>query len=112
MIVPLFEKTGPDGGLVSVFLGRVESYKDTWSASEVERAFLLPVEWLLTCEPRTHDDEIVTKTGVDFPYELIPHGRDYPFRKMRRRFYFYETDDGVIWGLTAELLYHFLELLR
>ena len=48
----------------------------------------------------------------DFPYELIPNGRDYPFRKMARRFYFYETEDGVIWGLTAELLFHFLELLR
>lgn len=112
MISPLFEKVGPDGGCVSVFLGRLRSYHGTWSESEVERIFLLPVNELLDFAPRIHDDEMVTVTGEDFPYELIPNGRDYPFRKMVRRFYFYETADGVIWGLTAELLYHFLELLR
>ena len=112
MLAPLFEKIGPDGGCVSVYLGWLDDYRGTRSESEVERIFLLPLNRLLEFEPRIHDDEIVTVTGEDFPYELIPNGRDYPFRKMARRFYFYETEDGVIWGLTAELLFHFLELLR
>lgn len=112
MMAPLFEKIAPDGGCVSVYLGRLEDYRDTWSEAEVERTFLLPLDWLLKFTPKIHDDEMVTVTGEDFPYELIPGGRDYPFRKTPRRFYFYKTRDGVIWGLTAELLYYFLELLR
>ena len=46
------------------------------------------------------------------PYELIPGGRDYPWQNIPRTMYFYRTDEGVIWGLTAEVLYHFLEWLR
>ncbi len=112
VMAPLFEMTGPGGRRVSAFLGEVKNYRDTWSASEVERIFLLPIDELLACEPLTHDDWMVTVTDDDFPYELIPGGREYPFRKIPRRFYFYKTKYGVIWGLTAELLYRFLELLR
>jgi hypothetical protein len=54
---------------------------------------------------------MTVETAEDFPFDLIPGGRDYPWRKIPRTFYFYETQGGVIWGMTAELLYHCLKEL-
>ena len=48
----------------------------------------------------------------DFPYELIPGGRNYPFLRQPKHMYFYLSEQPVIWGLTAELLFRACELLR
>ena len=93
------------------FLGVLRDYAGTWEADEVARTFLLPVEWLRQRPPEIYEGRIVNALGDDFPYELIPGGRDYPFASGVHRFYFYRTEYGVIWGLTAQLLYHFLKLL-
>ena len=36
-------------------------------------------------------------------------GKPYPWQNVVRNYYFYKTKHAVIWGVTAELLYHFLE---
>ena len=108
VIAPLFELIGPGGGSVYAYLGELTDYQDTFSTSEVGRIFLMPIQDLLSMQPRTHDDHMAVSLAEDFPYELIPHGRNYPFHQIPRRFYFYETKYGVIWGLTGELLYRFL----
>ena len=54
---------------------------------------------------------MVVSTPEDFPYELLPGGRNYPWHHIPRKFYFYETDGGVIWGITAQLLYHCLGVI-
>ena len=54
---------------------------------------------------------MAVETAEDFPYEFLPGGREYPWHRIPRRFYFYESEGGVIWGITAELLYHALGVL-
>ena len=48
----------------------------------------------------------------DYPYELIPHGKNYPFLQATYPQHFYIWKEYVIWGMTARILNHFLKLLK
>lgn len=78
---------------------------------EVEEVFTVPLSWLKTHKPKLHHLELEVKKDQDFPFELIPGGKDYDFRKNKIPEYFYFYKDRMIWGLTARILHHFLELL-
>ena len=94
------------------YLGVITAYFDTWSAEEVERTFLVPVEELLEMEPLTAHGKLVVSLEDTFPFDLIPGGRDYPFASSARTYYFYQTKGRVIWGLTALLLYRSMCFLK
>lgn len=111
VIAPLHTMTGPGGAKISSCLGILHDYKGTFSKEEVERVFCVPLSWFASHEPRTSDAAMVVKTPEDFPFELLPGGENYPWHSIPRRFYFYESDGGVIWGITAQLLYHCLKVI-
>lgn len=112
LIAPMHIMSGHGRREIHSFLGLLRDYRGGRDETEVARTFLLPLDWLLRNPPETCEGRIKVEPGPDFPYDLIPGGRDYPWADTRRRFYFYRTEEGVIWGLTAELLHEFLELLR
>ena len=55
---------------------------------------------------------LVTVTGDDFPYELVPGGKDYPWAVKKNPVYFYRYGERVIWGLTAHILTRCLRRLQ
>lgn len=112
LISPLFRMTGPAGSEISAFLGRIRDYEDTWSEDEVAKTFLIPLEELLAMEPVISGGRYEMHLNEDFPFELIQNGRNYRWHKPRKNYYFYKTSPEIIWGMTAELLYHFLEDIR
>lgn len=81
------------------------------SADEVDRVFYVEFEELVRTEPSVHYVEIQVVPEDDFPYDKIPGGRAYPWRMQRIAEYFYEFDGHVIWGLTARILHHFVEVV-
>ena len=111
VIAPMHAMTGPGGAKISSCLGILYDYEGTYSKQEVERVFCVPLSWFVSHKPRISDASMVVKTPEDFPYELLPGGKNYPWHSIPRRFYFYETGGGVIWGITAQLLYHCLEVI-
>jgi 8-oxo-dGTP pyrophosphatase MutT (NUDIX family) len=111
VIAPMHTMTGPGGAKISSCLGILHDYEGTYSKQEVERVFCVPLSWFASHKPRISDASMVVKTPEDFPYELLPGGENYPWHSIPRRFYFYETDGGVIWGITAQLLYHCLKVI-
>ena len=111
LIAPMHVMTGPGGAKISSCLGVLRDYEGTYSGQEVERVFCVPLSWFASHKPRISDASMVVKTPEDFPYELLPGGENYPWHSIPRRFYFYETDGGVIWGITAQLLYHCLKVI-
>ena len=84
----------------------------TYSEDEVSRVFTLPLSWLLKEEGKKVNVTYSMDQNDDFPYDLIPAGRDYTFSKYKRSFYFYETKEGVIWGITGEILHEFIEYIK
>lgn len=109
VIMPLNEAGGPGGRRVISFLGTLDGYTGTHSKDEVESVFVIPVTWFLTHPPKIYHAKAVPELPADFPYELIPGGRNYPWRGAKKDYYFYTTPHGVIWGLTAKLTYFFLQ---
>lgn len=79
---------------------------------EVEYVFMVPLDYLLNVEPPKARLELKLVLPEGYPYDLIPAGRDYPFRQAKLPQYFYLWNNEVIWGLTARILNHFLSLLR
>ena len=111
LIAPLHVLAGARGREIHSFLGVLHDYKGAWEAAEVSRTITVPLSWFRGNPPEIYKTRLLVSAGEDFPYELIPGGRDYPFAVGQENVYFYRTPEGVIWGLTAKLLYHFLELL-
>jgi len=79
---------------------------------EVETIFTVPLEYLLTHEPKLHYVHLRMQPDDSFPFHLIPRGKRYNWRTGRVPEYFYFYENFVIWGLTARILTHFLDELR
>ena len=81
------------------------------SPAEVDSILIVPLNWLLTHPPREEWIPVSMQPGDDYPYHLIPGGRDYPWFPAHYPHLFYEWEGAVIWGLTARILDHFLHLI-
>ena len=103
---------GPTGAPIWSFAGLLEGYEGTWSENEVAETFTVPVKWLLENEPEMYMTHLVTVPGDDFPHELVPGGRAYPWAKKKNPIWFYRYGEKVIWGLTANILTRFLTLIK
>lgn len=101
------------GLLVYPYVGYLQSYpRLDPNKDEVERVFVVELTRLLAAKPPVYTVPLRPDPPSDFPYHLIPKGRDYSWRISQTEQWFYEFDNHVIWGLTARILTHFLELLR
>ncbi|MGB9661542.1 MAG: NUDIX hydrolase [Moorellaceae bacterium] len=79
---------------------------------EVEEVFMVKLDFLLSLEPEYHEIAIKVHPPDDFPFHKIPHGRAYPWRTGTWPEFFYEIENHVVWGMTARILHHFLEIIR
>ena len=112
IICPMHLTMGPGGAEVTSYLGVIKDYQDTFSRDEVARTFAVPLQWFLDHPPVVHVAEAYTVLDEDFPYDLIKGGKNYDWKTFKRNILFYKTSEGVIWGFTAMLVYHFLKEYR
>ncbi|HET7657737.1 MAG TPA: CoA pyrophosphatase [Bacillales bacterium] len=91
------------------YVGVIKDFDKINPNEEVEEVFTVPLDWLNEHEPDLHYLEMKIEPNQDFPFELIPNGENYNWRKHRKPEYFYQYGDYVIWGLTAHILVHFLK---
>ncbi len=109
VLAPLDALPGPGGPSIWPVLGILSDYKDTWSEEEVDHTFTVPLSYFLETEPEIYDTLQVTIPGEDFPFEKIPGGRDYPWKKKHYTVMFYTETDPLIWGITAKIIRLMLE---
>lgn len=112
IIAPMFVMNGISDSLLYSYLGSIPDYQNSFSKDEVEEVFTVSIDKLLSMKPKQSTADFVFGKPDDFHYELVPGGRDYHWAKRTKQYYFYETEHGVIWGITGEILYNFLEKLR
>ena len=109
----MYEVMGPGGVKILSYLGLLKDYKGSFSEREVDHIFTVPLSWFAENPAEVYrGNRLKIEVGDDFPADLIPGGLQYPFRTIPKQQYFYRTDGGVIWGMTAELLFHCLQLLK
>ena len=112
VLEPLGCVMGPAARVIWPFAAYLKGYDNTFSKTEVDHTFTVPVEWFLKNPPEAHTAEYVFTPGEDFPYELIHGGRNYAFRARKHTMLFYRHPHAVIWGATARIIYGFVSALR
>jgi len=101
--------------IIHCFLGVIDGVdieKIQPNPAEVDHIFTVPLKFLLENEPKEYYLELENRYNDEFPYNLIPNGEDYDFRTVKRSIYFYEYNDYVIWGFTAEMLKHLIDIIK
>lgn len=83
----------------------------TPNPDEVDHLFTIELERLLQIKPDRHDVILSVQPDPNFPYHLIPNGKQYNWRTGTVTELFYSVDSHIIWGLTALILSHFLEVI-
>lgn len=113
VIAPLDIMVSPLNTIVYPFLGEIIN-SDLIQANpdEVAELFYVPLEFFLNCDPLYKPIALSMSAPDDFPFDMIPQGKAYPFLKGIWPQFFYVWEDRVIWGLTARILTHFLRLLK
>ena len=116
VLSPMHEMGAHGGRTVWSYLGELSGYGGTFDPEEVAEVFTVPLAWFLENEPEAHVVELVQVRGEDYPYDLIPGGKSYPFRGSKTKAYFYRVPvkgrEIIIWGMTAKLLHEFVERYR
>ncbi|MBM6616633.1 NUDIX hydrolase [Bacillus suaedaesalsae] len=100
--------------VVYPFVATVD-YKEiihSYNKQEVEEVFTIPVKWLLDYQPYMHLVTVELKPSSDFPFDKIVNGTKYQWGTRSVEEWFYDYDKYTIWGLTARILKHFIEVIN
>jgi len=101
----------PSSMCIYPFVGLLREHRALQpNTAEVEEVFLLSLDQLMAAVPDVHEVPLHVQPQEDYPFHLIPNGADYPWRTPKVHHLFYTIDGRVIWGLTARILQHFLEV--
>ncbi len=113
VIAPLDIMVSSFSAIVIPYLAQIKDLsKLNINKSEVDKILIIPLDFFLEHEPEVHCIKTTTQVPDDFPFHLIPNGRHYPFRTGCAPQYFYIWEGEIIWGLTASILHHFIELIK
>lgn len=113
LVAPLDIMVSPFNVIIYPFVGIIHyPHRIRYNPSEVEDIFYVPLPHLLQQEPLQYVLGVKMQMPENYPYELVPGGRNYPYRTGKMPQLFYCWEDRVIWGMTARILDNFLKLLR
>lgn len=112
-VFPLDYIVSPFGMIIYTFAGFIYPtavFKP--NAAEVDQLFTVPLRYFIETEPRIYRVHFEVKPEEDFPYDLITGGKNYNWRTRQADEFFYLYEDKVIWGLTAKIVAHFIDVIR
>ena len=98
--------------IIYPFVGVLDNTDFKLNKEEVDHTFTIPLDWLLAHKPVKHIVQMDPQPGEDFPYDRIAQGKKYNWRKRTMEEFFYHYKDHSVWGMTARILTHFLEILQ
>lgn len=101
----------PYAAIIYSFIGEIRKdfYEIIPSKAEVESIFTVPLSFFMETDPKAYSINLKVNRSDDFPYHLIPNGRDYKFKRGREEVLFYEYKGQIIWGFTAKMTRRFIE---
>lgn len=113
LIAPLDIMVTPFNTIIYPYVAYIKDYARIMpNCDEVEEVFCVPLSFLSKNKPIIKKMSLKMDAPEDYPFELIPYGKNYPFRQASYPQHFYLWKDRVIWGLTARILNHFLNLIK
>lgn len=115
----------PTGVIVEAYIGYVNNFSIEeldWNKDEVERVFLVPLDFFFETEPETeyvtvqNEPFYIDEKGkkIEFPAQKwgLPEKYSHSWTGKPRRLLFYLYGGDVIWGITAEIMYSISRELR
>lgn len=112
-IFPLDYIVSPFGMIVYSFAGIIDADVEFRpNPPEVDSLFTVPLSFFLEKDPKVYRVNFDIQPEESFPYDLIAGGENYNWRTRQVDEFFYLYEDKVIWGLTAKILTHFMEIIR
>lgn len=79
---------------------------------EVDHIFTVPLDFFLENQPDIYELNLKTDISEEFPYNLIPNGQNYNWRKGKHTVMFYHYNDYIIWGFTAKMTKKFIDIIK
>jgi peroxisomal coenzyme A diphosphatase NUDT7 len=112
-VFPLDYMISPFGIIIYPYVGMIE-HPDRMkpNPSEVGEVFTIPLSFLKETNPDEYKINFKVEPEQNFPFDLIAGGENYHWQTRTMDEYFYYYEDKVIWGLTARILKHFLEIVH
>ncbi len=103
----------PFGVLVHPFVGRILSPESIEpNRAEVEKIFTVPLSFLWANPPQVSSLEVATRYSPDFPIDRVPEKyRGGWIKRWSLPAYIYEYQNYFIWGMTALILHHFINII-
>lgn len=112
-VYPLDYMISPFGMIIYPYVGYINNPKTILpNPTEVREIFTVPLSFFINNEPEIYHIEFKAEPEEKFPFDLIVGGENYNWRTRGIEEYFYRYEGKVIWGLTAKILTHFIELIR
>lgn len=113
ILAPLDIVASPFSAIIYPFVGQIHNPQEIKiNSSEVAEIFYVPLNYLLEQQPIEQKLSLKVTFPEDYPFELVPGGKNYPYRDAIMPQQFYIWQDRIIWGLTARILHHFLDLIN
>lgn len=101
-----------DGTIIHPFLGIVNDIDQLKiNEFEVDHIFYVPISYLLNYKAIEVNSRLIIEGNDKFPYDLIENGENYKFKEGTYTSLFYKYKSYVIWGITADMVKNFLELM-
>ncbi|RDW17388.1 NUDIX hydrolase [Oceanobacillus chungangensis] len=112
-VLPLDYIAMERGRLIYPFVGRITNLTELKpNPAEVSEVFTVPLAHFVNTDPERYKVNLQVVPDSNFPFDLIVGGEDYNWRTHHVEELFYKYENKVIWGLTARILTHFIELLN
>ncbi len=112
-VQPLDYMVSPFGTIIYPFVGIISKPDEIKpNPNEVGEIFTVPLDYFEDHKPNVYKMHFQIKPEEHFPFHLIAGGENYNWQVRKMDEYFYHFEDKVIWGLTARVLYHFLEVMN
>lgn len=103
----------PYGVIIHNFVGKINDIsKISPNRNEVGSIFTVPISFFQQNTPMVVHNKIEVTREEDFPFHLIPYGKDYPFKSGNTQTLFWHYEGNTIWGMTASIVKNFIELLE
>lgn len=112
-VFPLDVLLSPFGMILYPYAGFIENFDNIQAnPAEVGEIFTVPLSYFLENKPKIYYVDLKPEPQENFPLDLIVGGANYRWQKKQMDEFFYLYENRVIWGLTAKILAHFVEILR
>lgn len=82
------------------------------STGEVDHLFTVPIRFFIENEPERYNLDLTTIDNDEFPYNLIPNGRKYKWRRGVHSVLFYRYKEYIIWGYTAKMTKDLIDIIK